>query len=192
MAVSALVLCPDDSPLLLGSYGRALRSLGVRVTYWDFMRALNAHVRLGRIGSIFSSFVPVEPWITVVSGASGAGAGTVRLAVAGTTDTARSGTATIAGLTFTVNQASGCTYSVAPAAIPAAAVGGPATFNVTTSGPGCTWTVTTDVTWITITGAASGTGSGAVNFTVQANPGAARTGTINVQGQVVTVTQSGI
>src|SRR5262245_2720225 len=64
MAVSALVLCPDDSPLLLGSYGRALRSLGVRVTYWDFMRALDAHVRLGRIGSIFSSFVPVEPWIT--------------------------------------------------------------------------------------------------------------------------------
>jgi hypothetical protein len=136
--------------------------------------------------------VPVAPWITVVSGASGAGAGTVRLAIAGTTDTARTGTATIAGLTFTVNQASGCTYSVAPAAIPAAAAGGPATFNVTASGPGCTWTATTDVPWITITGAASGTGSGAVNFTVEANPGAVRTGTINVQGQVVTVTQSGI
>jgi hypothetical protein len=131
-------------------------------------------------------------WISVVSGASGAGSGPVRLAVAATTDAGRSGTATIAGLTFTVNQASGCTYTVAPAAIPAAAGGGPASFNVTTSGPGCTWTATTDAAWITITGDATGTGAGAVNFTVQANPGAARTGTITVQGQVVTVSQAGM
>ena len=38
----------------------------------------------------------------------------------------------------------------------------------------------------------TGTGAGAVNFTVQANPGAARTGTITVQGQVVTVSQAGM
>jgi hypothetical protein len=136
--------------------------------------------------------VPNAPWITVVSGSAGSGAGTVRLAIAGTTDTARTGTATIAGLTFTVNQASGCTYGVAPAGIPAPVGGGPATFNVTTSGPGCTWSATTDVPWITITGGATGTGAGAVSFTVQANPGAARTGTINVQGQVVTVSQAGM
>ena len=131
-------------------------------------------------------------WISVLSGATGSGSGPVRLSIAGTTDTARTGTVTIAGLTFTVNQASGCTYGVAPAAIPVAAGGGPASFNVTTSGPGCTWTATTDATWITITGSATGTGAGAVGFTVQANPGAARTGTIIVQGQVVTVSQAGM
>ena len=131
-------------------------------------------------------------WISVVSGASGAGPGPVRLSIAATTDIARTGTVTIAGLTFTVNQASGCTYSVAPAAIPVAVGGGPASFNVTTSGPGCTWTATTDAAWITITGSATGAGAGTVNFTVQANPGAARSGTITVQGQVVTVSQAGM
>lgn len=132
------------------------------------------------------------PWIAVVSGTTGSGSGPVRLAIAASTDAARTGTATIAGLKFTVNQESGCTYGVSPAAIPVAAGGGPASFNVTTSGPGCTWTATTtEPSWITIT-SGSGTGGGAVNFTVQANPGAARTGTINVQGQIVTISQAGM
>ena len=46
------------------------------------------------------------PWITVTSGASGSGNGTVAYTVArNTTNTARTGTITIAGQTFTVNQA---------------------------------------------------------------------------------------
>jgi hypothetical protein len=134
----------------------------------------------------------LAPWIAIVSGAGGSGPGVVQLSVAASTDAERSGNVTIAGHTFTVTQASGCTYSVAPAAIPIAAPGGPGTFNVTTSGPGCGWQAVRDVDWITISGSASGTGGGAVNFTVLPNQGAARTGTITVQGQVVTVSQGGV
>lgn len=132
------------------------------------------------------------PWISILSGASGTGGGVVQMSIAANVDAARSGTVTIAGLTFTVNQASGCTYTVSPSAIPAAAGGGPGTFNVATSGPGCGWTAVPDVPWISITGSATGTGGGAVNFTVQPNPGAARSGTINVQGQIVTISQGGM
>jgi hypothetical protein len=47
------------------------------------------------------------PWITVKSGASGSGGGVVVLSVAPNTGGQRSGTATIAGQTFTVNQGGG-------------------------------------------------------------------------------------
>jgi hypothetical protein len=42
-------------------------------------------------------------WITITSGASGTGSGTVTYSVASTTSS-RTGTMTIAGLTFTVKQ----------------------------------------------------------------------------------------
>jgi len=54
---------------------------------------------------------------------------------------------------------------------------------------GIPWTAVSSVGWITITGGASGTGSGVVSFTVQANTGPARTGTITIGGQVFTITQ---
>ena len=55
-------------------------------------------------------------WLTVTSGASGSGNGTVALTVAANTvATARTGTATIAGQTFTVTQAAAaCTYAINP------------------------------------------------------------------------------
>ena len=46
-------------------------------------------------------------WITVRSGSSGTGNGSVTFDVGANTGAARSGTLTIAGQTFTVNQASG-------------------------------------------------------------------------------------
>jgi uncharacterized protein (TIGR03437 family) len=46
------------------------------------------------------------------------------------------------------------------------------------------------VPWITITSGASGTGSGAVSYTVAANSGAARTATITVASQIHTVNQA--
>jgi spore maturation protein CgeB len=64
MSLSAVVLCPEGSPWLLGSYGRALRSVGVDVHYWDFEAAMARHVKLGRVGALFSNFVGVEPWVT--------------------------------------------------------------------------------------------------------------------------------
>ena len=51
--------------------------------------------------------VSKAPWITVTSGASGSGGGVVGLKVAPNTGAPRTGTATIAGQTFTVKQGTG-------------------------------------------------------------------------------------
>ena len=53
-------------------------------------------------------------WLTVTSGASGSGTGTVAFsATANPNTSARTGTITIAGQTFTVNQAAAaCTYAL--------------------------------------------------------------------------------
>ena len=54
-------------------------------------------------------------WIAITSGKNGNGPGTVAFATAASTGPARSGTLTVAGQTFTVTQASGCSYALAPA-----------------------------------------------------------------------------
>ncbi|MHB8827994.1 MAG: LamG-like jellyroll fold domain-containing protein [Syntrophales bacterium] len=46
--------------------------------------------------------------------------------------------------------------------------------------------------WIHITAGSSGTGNGTVFYTVDANTGAARTGTMTIGGQTFTVTQTGV
>lgn len=129
------------------------------------------------------------PWITVSSGASGTGNGNVQLAVAANTGAPRTGTATIAGQTFTVNQAGGCTTTISPVEQTLPAGGGNGSFSVN-AGEGCGWTAATTAGWIGITSGA-GTGQGTVQFTGQANAGPARVGTITVSGQTFTVRQDG-
>jgi C1A family cysteine protease len=56
---------------------------------------------------------------------------------------------------------------------------------------GCAWSATSNASWITLT-TASGTGTGAVQYTVVPNATAAsRTGTITIQGQAFPITQAG-
>jgi hypothetical protein len=133
------------------------------------------------------------PWITVTSGAAGKGNGTAGFSVAVNSGAGRSGTLTVAGETFTVLQAAGgappCNYSISPARLDVAAGGGSGSTTVTT-GSGCTWTAVSNAAWITITSGATGTGNGPVAFTVAANTGAARTGTLTVAGQTFTVSQA--
>ncbi len=62
------------------------------------------------------------------------------------------------------------------------------TFDVLTIPDGA-WTAVRVDSWITVTGGASGTGSGTVTYTVAANVGAQRIGTISVAGLTFTVTQ---
>ena len=54
---------------------------------------------------------------------------------------------------------------------------------------GVNWTANSNASWITVTSGASGDGSGAVGFSVAANTGAARSGTISIAGQLFTITQ---
>jgi hypothetical protein len=127
-------------------------------------------------------------WLTINSGATGSGNGTVTYTVANNPGGARSGSLTIAGQTFTVTQGAGCSFGLNPTQQNFAAAGGSGNFAVTANS-GCNWTATTGDSWITITGG-TGTANGSVGFTVAANTGPARTGTITVGGQTFTVTQA--
>jgi hypothetical protein len=134
--------------------------------------------------------VSTASFITVTAGASGTGNGTVSYTVAANNGSARSGTVTIAGQTYTVNQAAAasCAYSVSPGNRNVGPDASVETFSVTTTA-GCTWTATSSAAWLIVTTGASGTGSGTVTVAVASNPGAARTGTLTIAGQTVTVQQ---
>jgi hypothetical protein len=125
-----------------------------------------------------------------VSPASGTGGGPVTFTVQANTGPQRTGTLTIANQTFTVTQAASCSYSIAPSSANLGSAGGPSSTTVSTA-PGCTWTASSNVGWITNVSPASGTGGGPVTFTVQANMSGQhpRTGTLTITGQTFTVTQ---
>jgi FG-GAP repeat len=130
-------------------------------------------------------------WIIITSGATGNGNGTVNFSVATNSGPARSGTVTIGGRTFTVNQANGCTYTLSSTSASIRASGDTGTVNVTAQ-HGCNWWSISNVSWITLTGISIGTGSGWVNFFVAPNTGPARTGTITIAGQTFTVNQQAV
>jgi serine protease AprX len=89
-----------------------------------------------------------------------------------------------------VDAAAGaCTYSIAPSSTNLISAAGGSSFNLTVEA-GCTWTATSNAAWITVTAPTGGSGSATINFTVTANPGVARTGTLNVSGQTFTVNQA--
>ena len=127
-------------------------------------------------------------WIGISSGNNGSGSGSVQLVIGANADAARSGTVSIAGQTSTINQASGCTYSISPSSATVPAAGGPGSFGVTTGGT-CGWTAIANAAWVSITSGTSAGGSGTVQFVVSANPGAARSAIITTAGQTFTVSQ---
>jgi hypothetical protein len=57
-------------------------------------------------------------------------------------------------------------------------------------GSECAWTAASNVDWITVSSGAAGSGSGAVNYSVDQNEGPARSGTMTIAGQVFTVSQT--
>lgn len=67
---------------------------------------------------------------------------------------------------------------------------GHGSFSVTAP-PDRDWTAKSNVSWISITGGSLGTGSGTVSFTVEANTGASRIGTVSINGQTCTIVQQG-
>jgi len=118
----------------------------------------------------------------------------VKFSVSGNTNTVPLiGTITIGDQTFTVNQAAGgCTFKLSPKDGKIKAAGGSATVKVTPNFSDCDWTATSNDSFITITGGASGTGRGTVSYTVAANTNTtALTGSITIGGETFTVTQAG-
>ncbi len=125
-------------------------------------------------------------WITTSS--SGTGSGTVNFTVAANSGAARTGTITVNNQTFTVNQLSGCGFTVTPLTWSVNSPGGTDYVDITATGSNCAWTMTSNANWITAN--TSGTGSARAVFSIAANTGPARTGTITVAGQTVTVNQA--
>jgi len=82
-----------------------------------------------------------------------------------------------------------CTYSISPTSQSFPATGGTGSVSVYTAA-GCTWTATSNSTWIHITSGASGNGPGTVNYSVDANTGAQRSGSMTIAGRTFQVTQN--
>lgn len=89
--------------------------------------------------------------------------------------------------TETFRTGSACTFSVSPATATVGSAGGTVTIAVT-AGSTCAWTANSNASFITAS--AAGSGNGMVTATVAAGNGAARSGTVTVAGQTVTITQS--
>ena len=83
-----------------------------------------------------------------------------------------------------------CTYRVSPDVRNAGADAEEFTVSVSTQAA-CTWTASSEASWITIAGARTGTGNGTFRAGVAANAGASRTGVIRVGGVSLTVRQAG-
>lgn len=94
-----------------------------------------------------------------------------------------------------------CNYALNPSSGSAAAAGGSGAFGMATGGD-CAWTAASNAPWITVTSASSGAGSATINYSVAPNdnetpldslddPLVPRVGTINVHGQIFSITQFG-
>ena len=83
-----------------------------------------------------------------------------------------------------------CTYRLTPDRQVALSEGD--TFEVkVTARPGCAWTAASDASFLSVTSGASGTGRGAVTYSVTANGGTRRSGTLTIGGGAVSVDQIG-
>ena len=132
------------------------------------------------------------PWIAITGTQNPGGSGSAGFHVDGNPGDPRSATIVIAGQSIQISQgaaAAPCTYALAPPSAAMEASGGTTQFSVA-SRAGCGWTAVTQAPWINVTGSSTGSGNGSVTLSVQANTGAARIGTVVVQGQAFTVTQA--
>lgn len=130
-------------------------------------------------------------FISINSGSTGNGTGTVNFTVAPTAASARIGNIIVAGRTITITQTagSGCNFSFSPSSRNFASSGGTGSFNVSTAAE-CGWTAVSNDSFINILFASAEQGNGTVYFSVSANTQPVmRTGLIRAGGKTFTVTQ---
>ena len=81
-----------------------------------------------------------------------------------------------------------CGFDLRPPAAAVPALGGVASVSVVAPA-GCAWTARSDAPWLRIASGASGDGAGTVQYIVAANPGAARSATLEIAGKTFAVGQ---
>jgi hypothetical protein len=84
-----------------------------------------------------------------------------------------------------------CGFSINPTSRNFSAGGGSGSVVVTTTA-GCNWTATSNAPWITISGTTVIPTGGTVNYSVAANPGGGRSGTMTIAGHSFSVQQDGV
>ncbi len=129
-------------------------------------------------------------WITVSFGSPGTGHGTVGYTVKlNTWPVPRTGTVTVGGQAFTVNQAAAnCDFNLTASATQFPPSGGSGTLTVTTT---CSWVASSSVAWIGVVSPSATTGNGTAPFIVQPNPaGQERTGVLTAGLRSINVTQA--
>lgn len=129
-------------------------------------------------------------WVTVDTGSTGSGNGTVRLLVQANSGSERSTTVTIAGQPFDLHQEGSCSYKIKPTNYHSGRGPDDIDIDVTTEA-GCTWTASSSVDWVTVAEGATGTGKGKVRLLVQANDGPARSVVLTIAGQPFELRQDG-
>jgi hypothetical protein len=156
-------------------------------------------------GCPWTSSTPAS-WITIGSGLSGSGPGSITLSLGNNFDAARQANVEVrwptptAGQNVRVAQA-GCYYGVSRDTIDAPAAGGDFTFDVVSQstdtscgGPlqnGCVWSAVSSASWVTVLSSMPRAGDDRVSIRVAANSGAARSTTVTVRDRTVTIRQAG-
>jgi hypothetical protein len=127
-----------------------------------------------------------QNWIVIASGSSGIGTGTVvfSVGVGGFEGFPRQGSITVNNQNFLVTQRPFCSegvISTPTVSVPSSGGSGTVQYSTTSR---CSYTYSSDVPWITSFGSAN-VGSVNIPYTVEANTGPARTGTISIKYNVV-------
>lgn len=130
-----------------------------------------------------------DNWITITGNANKQGTTNANFTVAPNNGPARTGSVTVAGKTVIVGQAAGCNFTINPATQNFSAAGGAGTVNITASNAACTYSSGNPPAWVSVNSGATGTGSGVLTFTVAANLGAPRSGSLQIAGQTLSLSQ---
>ncbi|MGA8582145.1 MAG: BACON domain-containing carbohydrate-binding protein [Bryobacteraceae bacterium] len=148
-------------------------------------------------------------WITAGAGgvgyATGTGSGSFSFNIAANSCyTSRTGSLTVqAGWAtpqasaagsqqYTLTQSgSDSNLTVSPASVTLSSAGGTGTVQVTT-GAGCPWSASSNVSWMTITNISATSGNGYVAYQVLANTSTARSGVLQIGPQSFTVTEQSV
>ncbi|HTS18487.1 MAG TPA: hypothetical protein VMP11_13015 [Verrucomicrobiae bacterium] len=154
------------------------------------------------VGSASSVTLNYQSWsnneivINGIGGSYGQGCASLQngdpviIGVWSTSDTGFTGQQTAWG-GFALLCATSCNYVVSQTNMVFALAGGSSNVAVTANGSNCAWTAVSDSGFITVTSGNGGYGNGMLTYTVGYNSNTtARSGTLSIAGQTVTVTQS--
>ena len=129
-------------------------------------------------------------WISTSADREGQGDAVVPYSVqANPVPVPRMAALTVAGHRLQLSQsAAACHFEPSSSATSVIAAGGTVSVEIRTLS-GCSWHADTPDPWIAITSARSGTTSGTVTMSVEANTGAGRVGTVTISERTFTITQ---